>query len=126
MLNQPLEFAEAATIYSAQCCFEVSQSSDFAQFVRGDGAFAFQQFYPAVCRIKGSKRAGEDGFLHADALQFVLFAGFTLAALGERYGEQCFVRGFLFSAGILPELFGDTLLKVGADLLTDIFLKTPY
>ncbi len=53
-----------------------------------------EQLDALMGRLERSERAGEDGLLHSDALQLLLFTASVRTTLGETDGEQGPVGGF--------------------------------
>ena len=126
MPDQPLELAEAGRVDLAQGRRESLKRADFRLLIGAHGRFPFQQFDPAFRGIQRGKRAGEHGLLHAHPLQLLLLAVAMLALLGKRDGQQRLIGGLFLRAGRLLELLGDALLKVGADLIADVFLEAAH
>ncbi|MCG3775772.1 MAG: hypothetical protein JW395_2616 [Nitrospira sp.] len=52
-----------------------------------------------------------------------MLAGAVFPFLGEGDGKESLVGGLFFATGRLPNLLGDALLEVGADLVFDVLLE---
>ena len=101
------------------------QASDFDALIVRDSWATLQQGNAPLRGFQGSLGAGEQRFLHANALQLLLAACFVMAALGEANIQQGTVGRFFLGRGALAQAGGDALLEVCRDLVADVFFKAP-